>query len=115
SKDAERIKTSIEDNFREYAYVQADVKRRLIDAYGKISGLLVRVIEKCDVRIENGIVMIYVPEQMQNHVGRLIGRQGTNIRAVEAELGMRVQIRTSPPPEDVELKRKMLRILTSST
>ncbi|MEM1876950.1 MAG: KH domain-containing protein [Ignisphaera sp.] len=111
SKDAKRIKSSIEDNFREYAYAQADVKKRLIDAYEKLSRLLVRVIEKCDVRIENGVVMVYVPEQLQSHVGRLIGKQGANIKVAEAELGMRVRIRTSPPPEDVEVKRKMQELL----
>ncbi|MEM1696528.1 MAG: KH domain-containing protein [Desulfurococcaceae archaeon] len=115
SKDAERIKTSVEDNFWEYAYAytqQVDVKKRLADAYGKISSALARVIEKCDVRVESGVAVIHVPESLQQYVGRLIGKQGQNIRAVEAELGMRIRVeRTCPPPEDVEMKKKLQELL----
>ncbi len=116
AKEAKRIAMSIEDNLWEYAYARKtsddDIKAKLVKAYGKISSFLARLIEKCDVRVENGVVVIHVPESLQQYVGRLIGKQGANIRAVESELGMRIRIeRTSPPPEDVELRRKLQELL----
>jgi len=115
SKDAERIKTSVEDNFWEYAYAytqKVDIKKRLVDAYGKISSTLARIVEKCEVRVESGVVVIHVPESLQQYVGRLIGKQGQNIRAVEAELGVRIKIsQTSPPPEDVAIRKRLQELL----
>ncbi|MEM4592452.1 MAG: KH domain-containing protein [Sulfolobales archaeon] len=115
AKEAKSIAMSIEDNLWEYAYASRrddDVKSKLVKAYGKISSSLARIVEKCDVRVENGVVVIHVPEHLQNHVGRLIGKQGANIRAVEGELGMRIRIeRTSPPPEDVAMRRKLQELM----
>ncbi|MCW4047126.1 MAG: KH domain-containing protein [Candidatus Bathyarchaeota archaeon] len=115
-KDVKAITTSIEDNLWEYAYVRmredSDIKSKLVKAYGKISSSLARIAEKCDVRVENGTVVIHVPEHLSEYVGRLIGKQGQNIRAVEGELGMRIRIeRTSPPPEDVTIRKRLQELL----
>ncbi|MEM4592327.1 MAG: KH domain-containing protein [Sulfolobales archaeon] len=116
ARDVRNIAMSIEDNLWEYAYARKtsddDIKAKLVKAYGKISSFLARLIEKCDVRVENGVVVIHVPESLQQYVGRLIGKQGANIRAVESELGMRIRIeRTSPPPEDVAIRKRLQELL----
>lgn len=117
-RDVESIVKSIEDNLWEYSrtYVHRakdeDIKTKVAKAYEKISPSLARVVKECDVKIEDGTVVIHIPQHLQQHVGRLIGKQGANIRAVEAELGVRIKIsQTSPPPEDVEMKKKLQELL----
>ncbi|MEM2050129.1 MAG: KH domain-containing protein [Thermoproteota archaeon] len=112
-QEMQRIAKSIEDNFWEYSVSGGeDVKKRLILAYGKISWRLASILEKCNVGICNGIVTIHVPSDLASHVGRLIGKQGANIRTVEAELGVRIKIsQAGPPPEDVEMKRRLQDLL----
>ena len=115
SRDAKNIAMSIEDNLWEYTYklrMQNDIKESVKNAYGKISPVLSLLIDKCDIRIENGVVTIHVPNDIATYVGRLIGKQGQNIRAVESELGVRIKIsQSAPPPEDVELKKKLQDLL----
>ncbi|MEM3439395.1 MAG: KH domain-containing protein [Candidatus Bathyarchaeia archaeon] len=118
-EEANKIAQSIEDNFWEYSFKlrgTEDVKTRVSKAYYKFSPTLASILEKCDVFLKGGEVVIHVPDPLKQFVGRLIGRQGANIRAVEAELGIRVKIlQSSPPPEEVELKKKLQMLLRNLT
>ncbi|MEM1523384.1 MAG: KH domain-containing protein [Thermofilaceae archaeon] len=114
-KETEAIIKSIEDNFWEYGLQQrtlSDVKESVKSAYRKISPVLALLIDKCQVSFSDGVVVIHVPEDLATHVGRLIGKQGANVKAVETELGVRIKIsQSAPPPEDVELKKKLQELL----
>jgi len=114
-KETETIIKSIEDNFWEYGLQQralSDVKESVKSAYRKISPILALLINECDVRLEDGAVVIHVPQHLQQHVGRFIGKGGANVKAVEAELGLRIKIsQSAPPPEDVEMKKKLQELL----
>ncbi|MEM1759437.1 MAG: KH domain-containing protein, partial [Thermofilaceae archaeon] len=61
----------------------------------------------------DGAVVIQVPDSLTNYVGRLIGKQGQNIRAVESELGVRIRISQGQLPEEVAMKRKLRELLKS--
>ncbi|MEM2498059.1 MAG: KH domain-containing protein [Candidatus Nezhaarchaeales archaeon] len=118
-KEAEAIVKSIKDNYWEYTLnrpQEADVKERVFKAYHRISPRLLLVLEKCEVSFSDGTVTIRVPEELSGHVGRLIGKQGQNVKAVEAELGVKVKIvQTSPPPEGVEMKARLKDLLRRVT
>lgn len=119
--EMEKIAQSVEDNFWEYAFsgpreAGQGLKERVFKAYYRISPALAYVVEKCDLRVEGGKVVLHVPDELSSHVGRLIGKQGQNIRAVEAELGVRISIsRSAPPPEDVEMKARLKELLRRVT
>ncbi|MEM1510564.1 MAG: KH domain-containing protein [Thermofilaceae archaeon] len=114
-KEMRRIVQSIEDNLWEYAYAQrsqSNMINSLIASYRKISPTLSTALERCKISFSDGVIVIHVPENLSPLVGRLIGKQGQNIRAVEAELGIKIRIsQSSPPPEDVEMKRKLQDLL----
>ncbi|MEM2100348.1 MAG: KH domain-containing protein [Thermoproteota archaeon] len=115
NREMDRIIQSIEDNFWEYAYAQksrSDIKESIKNAYRKISWHLADVIEKCEVSVKDGAITIHVPDGLSSYVGRLIGKQGMNIRIVEDELGVKIRIsQSAPPSEDVELKKKLQDLL----
>ncbi|MEM4619875.1 MAG: KH domain-containing protein [Ignisphaera sp.] len=118
SKEAKLIATSIEDNLWEYAYAlrkRDDIKEKVKNAYRKISPFLASLINECDVKIEEGIIVIHVPDNLSNYIGRLIGKQGQNIKAVEGELGMKIKIIQGQIPEEVELRKRLRELLKSIT
>ncbi|MEM4595487.1 MAG: KH domain-containing protein [Thermofilaceae archaeon] len=123
ARDVRNIVMSIEDNLWEYAYAQKtstisdkDIKAKIVKAYSKISKFLAAVVDNCDVRFENGVAVIHVPESLQSFVGRLIGKDGKNIRAVEAEVGVKIKLeQEAPPPDEVVLKRKFQELLKQVT
>ncbi|MEM4430229.1 MAG: hypothetical protein QXM08_03635 [Thermofilaceae archaeon] len=113
-RDVENIMKGINDILREYEHAKEtfkmsdeDIKAKIVKAYEKISSTHAIIAERCVVRVEDGTVVMYVPEYFsEEYVDMLIGRHGDNIRAVEAELGMRIRIEmTRPPPYG--LKRKL--------
>ncbi|MEM2294161.1 MAG: KH domain-containing protein [Nitrososphaerota archaeon] len=113
-QEMQRIVKSIEDNFWEYSFYlkqEQDVKTKLLLAYGRISPFLSKVISKCEITVRPDTVTIHVPDSLSTHVGRLIGKQGVNIRTVESELGIRIKISQTSPPEDVEMKRRLQDLL----
>ncbi|MEM4863204.1 MAG: KH domain-containing protein [Candidatus Nezhaarchaeales archaeon] len=115
-RDVKAIATSIEDNLWEYAYAlekRGDIKEKVKNAYRKVSPFLASLIDDCEVRLEDGAVVIQVPDSLTNYVGRLIGKQGQNIRAVESELGVRIRISQGQLPEEVAMKRKLRELLKS--
>ncbi|MEM2502370.1 MAG: KH domain-containing protein, partial [Acidilobaceae archaeon] len=73
--------TSLDNIITEY------MKERLIEAYGKISLSLSEIVKKSDVKVVNNTIVIKTDE-----AGRLIGKQGINVRTVEKELGVKVRI-----------------------
>ncbi|MEM1693823.1 MAG: KH domain-containing protein [Ignisphaera sp.] len=117
-RDAKAIATSIEDNLWEYGYMlkkQEDIKEKVKNAYRKISPFLASLINNCEVKLEEGIVVIYVPDNLSKYVGRLIGKQGQNIKAVEGELGIKIKISQGQIPEEVEMKKRLRELLKSIT
>ncbi|MEM4584182.1 MAG: KH domain-containing protein [Ignisphaera sp.] len=115
-RDVKTITTSIEDNFWEYAYVlrkQEDIKKKIKNAYRKISPFLASLINDCEVRLEDGVAVIHVPDNLSKYVGRLIGKQGQNIKAVESELGIKIKISQGQIPEEVAMKKKLRELLKS--
>jgi len=115
NREMNRVVQSVEDNLWEYAYAQksqSNIINSLIATYRKISPTLSMALEKCKISFSDGVIVIHVPENLSPLVGRLIGKQGQNIRAVETELGIKIRIsQSSPPPEDVEMKRKLQDLL----
>ncbi|MEM1672879.1 MAG: KH domain-containing protein [Archaeoglobaceae archaeon] len=119
-RDVKAIATSIEDNLWEYAYAlgkRDDIKEKVKNAYRKISPFLATLINDCDTSLSGGVVLLRVPRHLQQYVGRLIGKQGQNIRAVEGELGMKVRIIQPEEqlPEEVAMKRRLQDLLKNLT
>lgn len=111
-EDADRIVMSIEDNFWEYSVSMntkkaADVKEMIAAEYSKISATLGRIIKNCDVQVAQGKVIIHVPERYSQYIGRLIGRGGANIKAIEQSLGIKISISQEKTPEEVALKNRL--------
>jgi len=114
NKDVQRILRSIEDNLWEYSFQQqrqVDIKERIADAYGKISPILRLAVSTCSLSFEGEKAVLHVPQSLSNIVGRLIGKGGANIRAVEHEVGVRISISQEETPEDVKLKKKLQELL----
>ncbi|MEM0381451.1 MAG: KH domain-containing protein [Nitrososphaerota archaeon] len=118
-KEMQRTVASIEDNFWEYSVADRDksdqskdIKELVKDAYRKISPSLSIIVDKCQISFGNGVIIIHVPDELSHMVGRLIGKQGVNVKAVSDELGVRIKIsQAGPPPEDVEMKRRLQDLL----
>ncbi|MEM1793099.1 MAG: KH domain-containing protein [Thermofilaceae archaeon] len=91
---------------------EVDMKEKIAEAYKKISLRLWGTILACQVTVDGDTVTIHVPEWQKDFVGRLIGKGGANVRAVEAELGVRIKIvSSSPPPPEAEMRRKLQDLL----
>lgn len=118
-REAEAVVQSIKGDLENYVAPvirKARLKEKLAEAYEKISLRLAAVIKQSQVTVDGDgdgdTVTIFVPEWRKEYVGRLIGRGGANVRAVEAELGVRIKIvSSSPPPEGVEMRRKLQDLL----
>jgi len=115
-RDVERISRSIEDNLWEYSltYDKAlDLKERIFQAYRKINPLLAFIVQMSEVRFEGGKVILKVPKQHFRDIGRLIGKNGSVIKAVEQEVGVKISIEHEgmQTPEEVILKKKLQTLL----
>lgn len=115
--DAYSIVRSIEDNLWEYKYTtttreRAELKDMIIKAYSEISQSLSSIVSRCSISYDGGFIVIHIPKELSMYVGRLIGKQGTNVRYVEQKLGVRIRIsQETPPPEDVQLKQRLQGLL----
>ena len=89
----------------------AELRRKLKDAYLEISPLLGAAVERCEVTKENGLVYVKVPREQSKMVGRLIGRGGCNIRTAEAKLGLPIRLIQEEVPEEVEMRKRLKRLL----
>jgi len=96
-KCSTETETSLDKIFAEY------MKERLITAYEKISQSLAEIVKKSDVKVVGDTVVIRTAEAVE--AGKLIGRQGINVRAVENELGVKVRI--AAQSENADIKRKL--------
>lgn len=99
---------------RTRAYRDAErgyLRKRLLEEYERVSRGAAWVLSQCAVSFseDNSTVYVDVPEALAARAGLLIGRNGANARAVEAELGRRVVIRA--PKTDAERARDRVRRL----
>lgn len=114
--DIKRIIISIEDNLWEYGYYsyasrQKDIKTAIAKAYAGISPILEQVVSQSKISIKDGKVIIHVPQHLSQYVGRLIGKAGMNIKAVESKLGIKIAISQESTPEEILMKQKLQELL----
>jgi nitrate reductase NapAB chaperone NapD len=98
--------------FRE-AKEKFELKEKLREAYYDIHPYLALVIDKCEVyRNGNGKVVIKVPSEYSQFVGRLIGKEGCNVRSVSQKLGLAIRIvQEGVVSEDIDLKQRLKRLM----
>jgi len=109
-EEFQRLLQSIEDNFWEYQVAQRmneGLKNMIAMEYFKISPSLGVIVRRCDIRQEGGVVVIYVPDELEGHVGRLIGKEGRNVKTVGERLSIYSRIVQSNQPEEVVMKRRL--------
>jgi transcription antitermination factor NusA-like protein len=84
-------------------YKAFDLKENLREAYYEIHPFLGLVIDKCEVSRVGHIVCIKVPDEFKQFVGRLIGKEGRNVKNVSQKIGVPIKITSeSKPPEDFD-------------
>jgi len=98
--------------FRE-AKEKFELKEKLREAYYEIHPYLGLVVDKCEIlRNGNGKVIIRVPSEYSQFVGRLIGKEGCNVRSVSQKLGFAIRIvQDGVVSEDVDLKQRLKRLM----
>jgi len=91
---------------------KAELKQKLKDAYCDINPALKLVVEKCEITKANGVIQIKVPSTFTRYVGRLIGKEGCNVRTVSTKLNAKIKIISEGQmPEYVDMKQKLKRLL----
>ncbi|MEM3506693.1 MAG: KH domain-containing protein [Candidatus Bathyarchaeia archaeon] len=93
-----------------------ELRYKIIDTYREIDSRLADFLYSCEFKLINGVVIISVGESGSSLVGRLIGKQGRNINAIQQRVGIRIRIEQPKLPKEVEQRQKlkeMINILTS--
>jgi hypothetical protein len=87
-----------------------ELRRRLVSCYSSIDSRL-EAVRGCEIVKEGDLVTIKVPKSLSHLVGRMIGRNGCNIKTVEAQIGLRLRILQEEVPEEVEMRRRLKQLL----
>jgi hypothetical protein len=98
--------------FRE-AKEMFELREKLREAYYEIHPYLGLVVDKCEV-YRNGSrrIVIKVPSEYSQFVGRLIGKEGCNVRSVSLKIGSAIKIQQEgKAPEDVGFKQRLKRLM----
>jgi len=128
-KDAERIFISIQDNLWEYAIrnekeEKETLEERLFSMVEQVYGVSFAMKLKMEIRMgfidiisDGETLILYLKGDSQKLAGRLIGKQGANVKALSSKLGLKVKILTEKevkPPErneHEELRRRLENVL----
>lgn len=106
--DAVKTKKLVEKEYREFAEryrKEVHAKDNILKAYIDIG--LGHVISKCEIKVEDGKVTVKVPKCLSEYTGRLIGRNGANVKFAEERVGLPITIIPEYIPESFLLKNRL--------